>query len=240
MKALTLHRPWARFVANGEKRIENRGWAPPLKLLGQRIAIHAGRHWADEGAEYIEEVLGLKPSQWPAADSLKMHPEGIIGTARLIGWCHLEPAADGETMLQAPGAGVEYTELLPPGQGHRDVPIVYTPRDREWMFGPVCWVLRDAVMLAKPVPCRGLQKLWEVKADVQKLLDESLAITPVQCVLPCPGCGKFHVDREEWSTRLHHTHRCEHCGREWEIKLAAPHHSTYAVGADLGTELRPA
>lgn len=32
----------------------------------------------------------------------------------------------------------------------------------------------------------------------------------------CPACGEYHVDREEWATRAHKTHRCEHCGHEWE------------------------
>ena len=31
----------------------------------------------------------------------------------------------------------------------------------------------------------------------------------------CPRCDKRHVDRGEWETRPHRTHRCEHCGREW-------------------------
>lgn len=33
--------------------------------------------------------------------------------------------------------------------------------------------------------------------------------------LRCPRCGRFHVDREEWHWRAHHTHLCEHCDFEW-------------------------
>lgn len=36
---------------------------------------------------------------------------------------------------------------------------------------------------------------------------------PVPKVLPCPNCGKNHVDKGYWATtRVHRTHLCEHCG----------------------------
>ncbi len=43
MKAITLIQPWATCIAWYGKRIENRSWAPPASLIGQRIALHAGR-----------------------------------------------------------------------------------------------------------------------------------------------------------------------------------------------------
>lgn len=42
MKALTLHAPWAHAVAWLGKPLENRSWVPPLSIVGERIAIHAG------------------------------------------------------------------------------------------------------------------------------------------------------------------------------------------------------
>lgn len=27
----------------------------------------------------------------------------------------------------------------------------------------------------------------------------------------CPWCGRQHVDKDEWATRPHHTHQCQHC-----------------------------
>ena len=41
-RALTLHAGWAHAVAHLGKDVENRTWAPPKAILGQRIAIHAG------------------------------------------------------------------------------------------------------------------------------------------------------------------------------------------------------
>lgn len=42
MKALTIWQPWATLIAEGVKPYEFRSWRPPARLIGQRIAIHAG------------------------------------------------------------------------------------------------------------------------------------------------------------------------------------------------------
>jgi hypothetical protein len=47
MKALTLHQPWASLIALGVKTIETRSWACPPSLIGQPLAIHAGKGKAD-------------------------------------------------------------------------------------------------------------------------------------------------------------------------------------------------
>ncbi len=54
--ALTLHRPWPWAIIHGSKRVENRSWAPPAWLIGQRLAIHAGKRWDADGADYVESV----------------------------------------------------------------------------------------------------------------------------------------------------------------------------------------
>lgn len=49
MKALTLKQPWAWAVAHAGKDVENRTWKPPQSVIGQRIAIHAGKAWDHDG-----------------------------------------------------------------------------------------------------------------------------------------------------------------------------------------------
>lgn len=39
----------------------------------------------------------------------------------------------------------------------------------------------------------------------------------VSLEIQCPRCNRYHVDREEWYYRPHHTHLCEHCGNEWDL-----------------------
>jgi predicted RNA-binding Zn-ribbon protein involved in translation (DUF1610 family) len=32
----------------------------------------------------------------------------------------------------------------------------------------------------------------------------------------CPKCGERHIDKSEWSKRLHKSHLCEKCGNVWQ------------------------
>lgn len=43
MLALTVWQPWAYCICHESKDVENRTWTPPLRVLGTRIAIHAGK-----------------------------------------------------------------------------------------------------------------------------------------------------------------------------------------------------
>ena len=79
--ALTLHRPWDWAVLHAGKPVENRTWAPPAWLLNKHIAIHAGKSYDHEGAEWIRRTFDI---QAPADHDL---PSGVIvGVAKLVGW----------------------------------------------------------------------------------------------------------------------------------------------------------
>lgn len=41
-RALTVWQPWASLIAAGAKPYEWRAWPAPERMIGQRIAIHAG------------------------------------------------------------------------------------------------------------------------------------------------------------------------------------------------------
>lgn len=49
MRALTIRQPWATLIALGVKTIETRSWRAPRSLIGQTIAIHAGKHQPEPG-----------------------------------------------------------------------------------------------------------------------------------------------------------------------------------------------
>jgi hypothetical protein len=62
MKALTLKQPWAWAVAHAGKDVENRTWKPPASVIGQRIAIHAGKGWSEAGGWALQALAnGLFP-----------------------------------------------------------------------------------------------------------------------------------------------------------------------------------
>lgn len=58
MKALTIRQPYATLIALGVKTIETRSWRAPQALIGQTIAIHAGKHrpkdvWCSASADPV-------------------------------------------------------------------------------------------------------------------------------------------------------------------------------------------
>ena len=60
MRALTVLQPWADCICGLGKRVENRTWPPPNALIGQRIAIHAGKGFDSKGhrAFYGSDLVG--------------------------------------------------------------------------------------------------------------------------------------------------------------------------------------
>lgn len=64
MKAITLWQPWSWAVARAGKRIENRTWAPPRWLIGERIAIHAGKRIDRASCERLTDLGHVLPSTY--------------------------------------------------------------------------------------------------------------------------------------------------------------------------------
>lgn len=74
MKAVTLWRPWPwAFIVAG-KPVENRSWQLPETMLGERLAIHAGKTFDEEAADWIEMTFGL------TVPPEREHPTGIVAT----------------------------------------------------------------------------------------------------------------------------------------------------------------
>lgn len=147
MKAVTLIQPWATAVMHWGKPVENRSWAPPAALVGQRIAIHAGKK-LDVDAMHDLVIRGMAPD-------VESVPQGVIlGTVRLDGWIETnERRAVREWNFGAlcGARPVNFDELLASA----------------WLVpGGFAWVLSDPEPLATPIPCKGAQGLWNVPADV--------------------------------------------------------------------------
>jgi hypothetical protein len=53
VKVLTLIQPWATCIVEGPKRVENRSWQPPEKMIGQAILLHAGRKFDHDAHRFI-------------------------------------------------------------------------------------------------------------------------------------------------------------------------------------------
>lgn len=63
MRALTITQPWASLLARGEKRVENRTWAPPEELIGDLVALHASREFDQFDGYLIRRRYGVSIEQ---------------------------------------------------------------------------------------------------------------------------------------------------------------------------------
>ena len=88
MRALTLIRPWPWAIFHAGKDIENRSWAPsPRQLvLGDLLAIHAGKAWGQYDAGWIDDLLAALADGVPRTMPEKSeHAPGIIGVVKFMG-----------------------------------------------------------------------------------------------------------------------------------------------------------
>ena len=147
--AITLHQPWASLVALGIKTVETRSWPAPARLVGQRIAVHAGKRLVRQPGERIEREL---LAQW-GEDWRVIIPTGaVVATATLAGM-----------------ARVEYVDL-PSGHAMHDIGTetgyaggAARTRIDHWgdfSAGRWLWFLDDVRALPEPVPAVGRQSLW--------------------------------------------------------------------------------
>lgn len=145
--ALTLIQPWASAIVYGHKRIENRTWAPPARLVGQEILIHAGASWDRDAAASIAQRYVRAEHEVPDWLYREGSPfKTLLGTARLVG------------VLR--GHGGHFTGEL---RSLRHAQLA--ERSQSWFFGPVGWLLDEVRPLREPVPCKGALGLWRPSPD---------------------------------------------------------------------------
>ena len=149
MYAITLHQPWATLIALGVKNVEIRSWPVPERLLGQVIAVHAGKQVVRRPGDRIEQELRARLGQ----DWSRAIPTGaVLATATLAGMARVEYVglASGHAVHEA---GTEMGCAA--GMGR-------TPIDPWCDFSPGRWLwfLDDVEALPEPVPAVGRQSFW--------------------------------------------------------------------------------
>ena len=80
--AITLHQPWASLIALGVKTVETRSWPAPARLVGQRIAVHAGKYLVRRPGDAIERELRAR---WGEEWRVIIPTGAVVATAVLAG-----------------------------------------------------------------------------------------------------------------------------------------------------------
>lgn len=157
MKALSIWPEWAFAITHLAKRVENRGWRPPSKVIGCTIAIHAGRQFGGKAA---------RPQAMRSLKALKK-------MAMRNGWTE----AGFADVLEQARAESPSESLIPAIHtgaivGTAKIAQVREPIDERerWALGPLCWVLEDVRRLQAPIPCRGRQGVWNLPDAVMNEL----------------------------------------------------------------------
>jgi hypothetical protein len=142
MKALSLHQPWASFIAIGIKPFETRSWPPPRWMINKRLAIQASKKPVGANVEWAQEH-GIVDIPLGA----------VVCTAALIGAYHCgAPIAQGLLRI------TDYYGLAPSVERG-----LYLATDHfgNYAEGRWAWHLTDIERFDPPIPARGMQGIWE-------------------------------------------------------------------------------
>jgi hypothetical protein len=149
MMALTIWNPWASLIAAGAKPYEWRGWEAPKRLIGQRIAIHAGSRKVKR-EEIAELILQLRAE---GAAGTSLVPE--IALPLLERW-HTSPA-----ML--PLSSVLCTAILGKpitAAAYASKHGVYAADSDRLDHTKWGWPLTDIEQIEPFAPAKGMQGFW--------------------------------------------------------------------------------
>ena len=140
MKAITIWEPWASLIAAGIKQRETRGWSPPARYCGQRIAIHAAK--SVKGLQHLTQDPALRQLCADADISLATIRLGcIVCTAEISGWLRIT----------------------------NDLISTLSASERccgDYAIGRYAWRLTAIRRLPEPIPCTGAQGFFDLPTHV--------------------------------------------------------------------------
>jgi hypothetical protein len=128
--AISLHQPFASFIAAGLKPFETRHWPAPARLIGRRIAIHATKK---------------RPSQHEIA---------------WAGRCGIDALPLGAVLCTATLAGAYRCGDLSAVRGSPPAPAVAADEFGNYAAGRWAWWLVDIERIDPPIVMHGAQGVW--------------------------------------------------------------------------------
>lgn len=163
-RALTLWPEWAYAIVHLGKRVENRGWMPPRELIGQPLAIHAGKAIGGGGSDPRVDVgimLQIASNAGHRWDGKRIGDLGSAQYNRLLD----EVMAGIRAMSSAVVCISTLAGVLPK-----------RPRNFDGHHAPDSygWKLDSVLVLQEPVRVKGARGLWLLTDDVLAKVREQL------------------------------------------------------------------
>lgn len=157
MRALTVLQPWASLIAMGVKPHEFRTRPAPRGLIGQRIAIHAGKRMALPGdLLLLSEAILFEGAR--AHGVLEEHPS-IGEAAKLVAAIRAAVAGAGPFPAVTMSA-VLCTVVLGPSIRVADLHRCNPPVALNFKAEAWAWPLTELQIVDPPAPARGAQGFW--------------------------------------------------------------------------------
>ena len=146
IKALTFDQPWASLIALGYKTVDTRHWQPPQSLVGQLLAIHAGKKVVNYQAVWEREPWVL-----PFLYQLGELPRGAVVAVALL-----------REVLTVERVILQDDQKLVVKARQANGQSKYIPHDPWGDFRPgrYLWVLEGVNQLEVPEPAVGHQGIW--------------------------------------------------------------------------------
>lgn len=161
LPALTIYQPWCSLIAVGAKRFETRSWAPPVRHIGYRWALHAGaqrptpsllRGLTVKDTQAMELALGIPLGGWQRLPLASVVAFGKLAGAYRVG--------------RRNGMELE-TDALVPGSLALDR-ITLNPTEDvmgDYSAGRWLWWFDDVAALKTPIPAKGRQGVWHYQRE---------------------------------------------------------------------------
>ncbi len=161
LTALTLWPEWLPTITHMGKDVQNRSWPAPARIIGTRIALHAGKSIG--GGKKRDGIVWVGRTAWAAGWRVRvdyLDLSSMLVRQREAGDLLDDP---GEWFERVPihlGAIVATAKIVETLKGH----------DSAWAIeGQWQWVLEDVRMLPTPIPMRGRQGLWKCELTAEQL-----------------------------------------------------------------------
>lgn len=160
MYVISLWQPYAQLIADEVKRAETRHWAPPDWLIGDRIAIHAGKRQPTRKElteEFPNEVHKEMTQRYGTAWTKTIPYGALVAIARLDGFIQITSMSEKGFFAKGLLTNQEFTKTI----------SVTYPTDSfgHYTVGRYIWQLNDIYKLKTPQPELGQQGWWKLESD---------------------------------------------------------------------------
>lgn len=151
MRAISLYQPWASAIALGAKTIETRSWA--TKYRGP-LAIHAAKRCNKSELIHLSCCSNWRGAFWKTFRGNRTNFLGLPFGA-IVATCELVDCRPTESFTN----GEMDRKRYPPEPTNPDF---WTERGiGDFSPGRFGWVLANIKALSEPIPCKGMQGLFE-------------------------------------------------------------------------------